>query len=154
MKKVFIDGEAGTTGLRIRERLAARTDIELVTLPEALRKDAAARKTALNAADITRLNACEVFGTSTTRSLASCLVNFVGYGSDNCCTCSVLRFLRCAAVSKKLRTRMRSGPVASLSSSFSTNGCLPLISFIMRMISSDKYASCPHPKLTTCAYSR
>ena len=52
MKKVFIDGEAGTTGLRIRERLAARTDIELVTLPEALRKDAAARKTALNAADI------------------------------------------------------------------------------------------------------
>lgn len=52
MKKVFIDGEAGTTGLRIRERLAARTDIELVTLPEALRKDAAARKAALNAADI------------------------------------------------------------------------------------------------------
>ena len=55
MKKVFIDGEAGTTGLRIRERLAARTDIELVTLPEALPKDAAARKTALNAADITFL---------------------------------------------------------------------------------------------------
>ena len=52
MKKVFIDGEAGTTGLRIRERLAARTDIALVTLPEALRKDAAARKAALNAADI------------------------------------------------------------------------------------------------------
>ena len=52
MKKVFIDGEAGTTGLRIRERLAARTDIALVTLPEALRKDAAARKAALNDADI------------------------------------------------------------------------------------------------------
>ena len=52
MKKVFIDGEAGTTGLRIRARLAARTDIALVTLPETLRKDAAARKAALNDADI------------------------------------------------------------------------------------------------------
>ena len=52
MKKVFIDGEAGTTGLRIRQRLAARTDIALVTLPEDLRKDADARKAALNAADI------------------------------------------------------------------------------------------------------
>lgn len=50
--KVFIDGSAGTTGLRIRERLAARTDIELIQLPEALRKDAAARREALNAADI------------------------------------------------------------------------------------------------------
>ena len=47
MKKVFIDGEAGTTGLRIRARLAARTDIALVTLPEALRNDAAARKAVL-----------------------------------------------------------------------------------------------------------
>ncbi len=52
MKKVFIDGSAGTTGLRIRERLAVRDDIELVILPEELRKDAAARRDALNAADI------------------------------------------------------------------------------------------------------
>ena len=52
MKKVFIDGSAGTTGLRIRERLAARDDIELVILPEDLRKDTAARRDALNAADI------------------------------------------------------------------------------------------------------
>ena len=52
MKKVFIDGSAGTTGLRIRERLAARDDIELVILPEELRKDTAARRDALNAADI------------------------------------------------------------------------------------------------------
>lgn len=52
MKKVFIDGSAGTTGLRIRERLLRRADIELLTLPEKLRKDAAARRAALNAADI------------------------------------------------------------------------------------------------------
>ncbi len=52
MKKVFIDGSAGTTGLRIRERLAERPDLELISVPEALRKDAAARRDALNAADI------------------------------------------------------------------------------------------------------
>lgn len=52
MKKVFIDGSAGTTGLRIRERLADRHDIELMVLPEALRKDPAARRDALNAADV------------------------------------------------------------------------------------------------------
>ena len=52
MKKVFIDGSAGTTGLRIYERLAQRKDIQLVTLPETVRKDAGARKEALNNADI------------------------------------------------------------------------------------------------------
>ena len=52
MKKVFIDGSAGTTGLRIRERLAARNDIELVVLPEELRKDTEARRQALNEADV------------------------------------------------------------------------------------------------------
>ena len=52
MKKIFIDGSAGTTGLRIRERLASRSDIELVILPEELRKDSNARRDALNAADI------------------------------------------------------------------------------------------------------
>ena len=51
MKRIFIDGSAGTTGLRIRERLEARADIELLTLPEELRKDASARKEMLNAAD-------------------------------------------------------------------------------------------------------
>lgn len=51
MKRVFIDGSAGTTGLRIRERLAARSDIDLITLPEEVRKDPAARKEALNSCD-------------------------------------------------------------------------------------------------------
>ena len=52
MTKVFIDGSAGTTGLRIRERLNSRQDIELVTVPEELRKDPIARKDAMAAADI------------------------------------------------------------------------------------------------------
>ena len=51
MKRVFIDGSAGTTGLRIRERLEARPDISLLVLPEELRKDPAARKEALNSCD-------------------------------------------------------------------------------------------------------
>ena len=52
MTKVFIDGSAGTTGLRIADRLSARQDIELIKLPEEKRKDIAARKEAINSADI------------------------------------------------------------------------------------------------------
>ena len=52
MTKVFIDGSAGTTGLRINQRLAGRQDIELLKLPEELRKDVSARKEALFEADI------------------------------------------------------------------------------------------------------
>ena len=52
MMKIFIDGKAGTTGLRIYDRLSAREDITLITLPEEQRKDPACRKTALNEADV------------------------------------------------------------------------------------------------------
>ena len=52
MAKVFIDGGAGTTGLRIVERLEGRKDIELIRLPDELRKDADARRQAINSADV------------------------------------------------------------------------------------------------------
>ncbi|MFL9873807.1 N-acetyl-gamma-glutamyl-phosphate reductase [Paraburkholderia megapolitana] len=49
---VFIDGDQGTTGLQIHERLRGRTDLELVTLPAAERKDSSRRAEAINACDI------------------------------------------------------------------------------------------------------
>ena len=52
MKRVFIDGSAGTTGLRIHERLASRSDISLMLLPEEKRKDEKARRDAINSADV------------------------------------------------------------------------------------------------------
>ena len=52
MTKVFIDGSAGTTGLRIFDRLSTRKDIELITLSDDVRKDPMARKEAINSADI------------------------------------------------------------------------------------------------------
>ena len=52
MTKVFIDGSAGTTGLRIVERLSERTDLELLILPDELRKDTSARADALHSADV------------------------------------------------------------------------------------------------------
>ena len=51
-KKIFIDGRAGTTGLRIYERLEKRDDIELITLSDDERKDVGARKRALNECDV------------------------------------------------------------------------------------------------------
>lgn len=50
--RVFIDGEAGTTGLQIRERLALRSDVALVQVDPALRKDAGARADAYASADV------------------------------------------------------------------------------------------------------
>ena len=53
--KIYIDGQAGTTALRIRDWLAGRKDLEVITLPEELRKDPATRKKALQDAAIVLL---------------------------------------------------------------------------------------------------
>lgn len=52
MTNVFIDGSAGTTGLRIHERLATRTDLNIITLSDDVRKDINARRDAINSSDI------------------------------------------------------------------------------------------------------
>lgn len=52
MVKVFIDGSAGTTGLKIYERLSCRSDIELIKLADDRRKDPIFRREALNSADL------------------------------------------------------------------------------------------------------
>lgn len=53
--KVFIDGSAGTTGLKIFERFETRDDIEILTIGEEKRKDPSARKEMINSSDITFL---------------------------------------------------------------------------------------------------
>src|ERR1700733_6616176 len=50
--KIFIDGEAGTTGLQIRDRLAGRRDLEILSIAADKRKDQNERKRLLNAADV------------------------------------------------------------------------------------------------------
>ena len=58
-KKVFIDGEVGTTGLQVRERLSGRTDLEIISPPNELRKDPETRKKFINEADAVIL--CKYF---------------------------------------------------------------------------------------------
>lgn len=50
--KIFIDGEHGTTGLQIRTRMAGRDDVDLLSIPESERRNAAMREDLLNSADI------------------------------------------------------------------------------------------------------
>lgn len=57
-KKVFIDGEAGTTGLQVRGRIEARDDLEIISAPDELRKDEATRKKLINEADAVILCKC------------------------------------------------------------------------------------------------
>lgn len=54
-KKIFIDGREGTTGLGIVSRIENRQDVELIVLPDEVRKDKEARKKAINESDITIL---------------------------------------------------------------------------------------------------
>ena len=51
VKQVFIDGEAGTTGLQVRDRLTGRDDLAVVSIDPARRKDLAARRELLNEVD-------------------------------------------------------------------------------------------------------
>ena len=65
MTKVFIDGSSGTTGLRIRERLSERHDIDIISVPEELHRDISTRLDAIERADIALLclpdpAACEI----------------------------------------------------------------------------------------------
>lgn len=55
MFNVFIDGKEGTTGLQIYDRLERRSDINIITIPEELRKDVNARRDCLNSADVSFL---------------------------------------------------------------------------------------------------
>lgn len=50
--KIFIDGDQGTTGLQIRERLGGRDDLDIIRLADEVRKDVSARRAALNEADV------------------------------------------------------------------------------------------------------
>ncbi|WP_126172052.1 N-acetyl-gamma-glutamyl-phosphate reductase [Altericroceibacterium xinjiangense] len=85
---VFIDGAAGTTGLEIADRLAGRPEFELIALPEARRKDDAARAEALNAADFAILclpddaarEAVAMIGNDTTRVIDASTAHRVAPG--------------------------------------------------------------------------
>lgn len=52
LPKVFIDGQAGTTGLQICQRLGERTDLQLLTISDELHRDVAERKRLMNEADL------------------------------------------------------------------------------------------------------
>ena len=78
MTKVFIDGSSGTTGLQIRERLASRSDLTVLTLPEAQRRDPAARAAVMNEADVVFLclpDAAAVEAAGFVKNPATCVID-------------------------------------------------------------------------------
>ena len=77
-KTVFIDGEAGTTGIQVRDRLGKRNDIEILSIPDDLRKDVDTRKQYINKADAVIL--CTYF-----IIIVSCFFWPMGWeGTNNC----------------------------------------------------------------------
>ncbi len=70
--KVFIDGSAGTTGLRIHERLSSRTDVELITIEEQYRKDIEYRKKAIASADAAFLCLPDVASKEVIEAIGDC----------------------------------------------------------------------------------
>src|SRR5688572_2546783 len=85
---IFIDGEAGTTGLQIRDRLAGRQDLKLLSIPDDLRKELPARRDLLNAADVAILclpdeaakESVSLIGNGTTRVIDASTAHRVAEG--------------------------------------------------------------------------
>lgn len=76
--KVFVDGQEGTTGLRIHEYLAQRSDIEVLSIDAQRRKDPAERERLLNAADVAFLclpDAAAREAVALVRNPATCLID-------------------------------------------------------------------------------
>ena len=76
--RVFVDGQEGTTGLRIHEMLAGRTDLEVLAIDPAARKDPAARSHLLNAADVAFLclpDAAAIEAVSLVTNPGTCLID-------------------------------------------------------------------------------
>ena len=69
MTKVFIDGQAGTTGLKLAERLQARSDLQLIQIDEAARKNKQARRQCIAEADIASLSEVQPSARSYARTL-------------------------------------------------------------------------------------
>src|ERR1700742_3670866 len=78
--KIFIDGQHGTTGLQIIDRLKDRPDIELLELPVADRKDLAKRVAIARAADIAVL----CLPDAAAKELVAALDDAIGGGADTC----------------------------------------------------------------------
>lgn len=78
MKKIFIDGASGTTGLSIRERLSMRNDVEIIEIDENKHRDVSERKRLMNAADVVFLclpDAAAVESAGLIENEAACVID-------------------------------------------------------------------------------